>query len=122
MKPIAIEGISFGYKSVLKKDFDRGLIPLKRDITGHKLKRGCSTVDHTIPKSKGGKSNLYNYSLMNDLINNKRGNKPLKPYIDLESLVEYISVMLNVKTEDIDGVDYLRGWLKNLLKAIKEGK
>lgn len=59
---------------------------------------------------------------MNDLINNKRGNKPLKPYIDLESLVEYISVMLNVKTEDIDGVDYLRGWLKNLLKAIKEGK
>lgn len=111
----------FGAKSVLKKDFDKGLIPLKKDITGHPLKRGEATLDHTIPKSKGGSSNIYNYSLMNGFINNKRGNNPIKPYINLESLIEYIKVMLDVKTPDVDGVDYLRGWLRTLLRALREG-
>lgn len=118
---VIINPVSFGYKSILKKEFDRGKIPLKRDITGHILKRGKTSVDHTIPKSKGGKSNLYNYSIMDRIINMKRGNKPLTPYIDLESLIEYILVMLSVKTEDLDGVDYIKGWLGNLLKAVKKG-
>ncbi len=113
---------SFGYKSVLKKEFLNKKIPLKKDITGHILKPEYLSVDHTIPKNKGGKSNLFNYSLMDSFINNKRGEKPLKPFIDLESLVEYINVMLNVKTMDLDGVEYLKGWLPNLLKALKEGK
>jgi len=120
--PIVINQISSGNKSILKTEFERGRIPLKRDITGHKLKKGYESIDHTIPKSKGGKSNLYNYSLMDTIANNKRGNKPLKPFIDLESLVEYISVMLDVKTPDLDGVDYVRKWLKTLLKAFKENK
>lgn len=119
MKPTPVDNVSFGYKSVLKKDFERGFIPLKRDITGRPLRKGYLSVDHTIPKAKGGKSNIYNYSLMDSFINNKRGSKPLKSYIDLASLVEYINVMINVKTPDIDGVDYLRGWLKNLLKELK---
>lgn len=112
---------SFGYKSVLKNEFNRGKIPLKKDITGHILKRGEATVDHTIPKSKGGKSNLYNYSLMNKQVNMLRGSKPIKNYIDMQSLLEYILVMLDVKTMELDGVDYLKGWLRNLLKAVKGG-
>ena len=113
---------NFGYKSILKKEFLAGRIPLKKDITGHKLNPKYLSVDHTIPKNKGGKSSLYNYSLMDSFVNNKRGEKPIKQFIDLESLVEYIMVMLNVKTMDLDGVDYLKGWLPNLLKAMKEGK
>lgn len=113
---------NFGYKSILKKEFERGAIPLKRDITGKALKKGYSSVDHTIPKSKGGKSNLFNYSLMDSIANQKRGNKPIKDFIDLESLVEYISIMLDVDTYDLDGVKYIKGWLKNLLKALKENK
>lgn len=114
--------VSFCAKSILRTEFDRGNIPLKRDITGHKLKRGEASLDHTIPKSKGGKSDLYNYSLMNPIANNKRSNNPIKPYIDLESLVEYINVIINVKTMVFDGVDYLKGWLKILLRALKENK
>lgn len=120
--PIVISQINFGNKSVLKTEFERGRIPLKRDITGHTLKKGYQTVDHTIPKSKGGKSNLYNYSLMDAIANHKRGNKPIKTVIDLESLVEYISVMLDVKTPDLDGADYVKKWLKVLLKAFRENK
>lgn len=113
---------NFGYKSILKKEFLRGKIPLKRDITGHKLNPKYLSVDHTIPKNKGGKSSLYNYSLMDSFVNNKRGEKPIKQFIDLESLVEYIIVMLDVKTMELDGIDYLKNWLRTLLKAIKEGK
>ena len=109
-------------KCILRTEFDRGNIPLKRDITGNKLKRGEASLDHTIPKSKNGSSSLYNYSLMNPIANNKRGSKPLKQFVDLESFAEYIYVMLNVRTMDFDGIDYLRGWLKNFLRAIKEGK
>lgn len=114
--------VPFQYKSVLKEEFRAGRIPLKKDITGALLKRGEETVDHTIPKSKGGKSNLFNYSLMSEKANKTRGNKPLKSYIDLESFIEYVKVMLNVKTDDLDGVEYLKGWLPNILKAIKENK
>jgi hypothetical protein len=119
---MGIQPVSFGNKSILKTEFDRGAIPLKRDITGHKLKRGESSVDHTIPKSKGGSSNSYNYSLMNPIANNKRSNKPIKQFIDLEALIEYIRVFLDVKTIDLDGIDYLRGWLRSLQRAITEGK
>ena len=120
--PIDISQITFENKSILKTEFERGRIPLKKDITGHVLQKDYITVDHTIPKSKGGKSNLYNYSLMDSFVNNKRGNKPLKSFVDLESLVEYISVMLDVKTPDLDGADYIKKWLKTLLKAFKENK
>lgn len=116
---MGIQPVSFGKKSILKTEFDRGNIPLKRDITGHTLKRWESTIDHTIPKSKGGASTLYNYSLMNPIANNKRGNKPIKQFIDVEALIEYIRVFLDVKTMDIDGIAYLREWLKNLQKSLK---
>ncbi|MBQ2175409.1 MAG: hypothetical protein II453_10180 [Alphaproteobacteria bacterium] len=119
---MGVQPVCFGNKSILKTEFDRGNIPLKRDITGHKLKRGESSVDHTIPKSKGGKSDLYNYTLMNPIANNKRSNKPIKQFVDLEALIEYISIMLDVKTMDLDGTDYIRKWLKNFLRALKEGK
>lgn len=122
MKVEPISNILFGAKSVLKREFDKGNIPLKKDITGHPLRRGESSIDHTIPKSKGGASRLENYSLMNVIINNKRSNKPIEPYIDLLSLIEYIKVMLDVKLPDLDGVEYLRGWLRTLTRAIKEGK
>ena len=114
--------ITFGARSILKTEFERGAIPLKKDITGHELKRGESSLDHTIPKSKGGKSSIENYSLMNVVANNRRSNKPIEPYIDLLSLIEYIKVMLDVKTMDFDGIEYLRGWLRTLARAIKEGK
>lgn len=114
-----IDPVTFGYKSVLKKDFEAGKIPLKKDITGKPLIRGKETVDHTIPKSKGGKSELYNFTLMNKEANMARGNKPLRYFINLESLIDYIRVMLEVKTEHINGVEYIKKWLKNLSKELK---
>lgn len=120
IKPV--DSVVFHTRSILKTEFNRGNIPLKRDITGNKLKRGEASIDHTLPKIKGGSSNIYNYSLMNPVANNKRGAKPIKSFINIEALIEYIRVFLDVKTMDLDGIEYLRGWLKTLQQVIKEGK
>ena len=122
MKPTTVDSVTFGYKSPLKKAFLEGKIPLQRDITGRPLKKEYASLDHTFPRVKGGKSNLDNYTIMDCYINNKRGIKPLKPFIDLEALIEYFDVMINVKTPDVDGVEYLKGLFKNLLKDFKENK
>ena len=111
--------LTFQSKSAIKTEFLNGNIPLKKDITGHKLTKENVSNDHTIPKSKGGKSNLYNYNLMNNRINQSRGSKPLKYYIDLESLIEYIKVMLDVNTSKVNGIEYIKGFLRNLLRELR---
>ena len=110
--------ISFRNKSPLKTEFLNGNINIKRDITGANIDNSNVTLDHTVPKSKGGKSNLYNYSLMNREVNIRRGNKSLKGMIDLRSLLDYIIAMLDVKTMNIDGIEYIKKWLRNLRKEV----
>lgn len=112
--------LTFQYSSILKDEFKRGAIKLSKDITGQPLSKKVASLDHTIPKSKGGKSCLANYNLMNRLANMLRGNKPLKEVIDLESLIEYIIVMLNTDTGKFNGIEYLKKWLPNLHKEIKD--
>lgn len=123
MKPNPIQPtnqLTFQYSSILKDEFKRGAIKLSKDITGQPLTKKVASLDHTIPKSKGGKSCLANYNLMNRLANRLRGNKPLKEVIDLESLIEYIIVMLNTDTGKFNGIEYLKKWLPNLHKEIKD--
>ena len=112
--------LTFQYSSILKDEFKRGAIKLSKDITGQPLTKKVASLDHTIPKSKGGKSCLANYNLMNRWANMLRGNKPLKDVIDLESLIEYIIVMLNTDTGKFNGIKYLKKWLPNLHKEIKD--
>lgn len=118
MNILPVSLISFGNKSPLKTEFLNGNINIKKDITGADIDNGNVTLDHTVPKSKGGKSNIYNYSLMNREANIRRGNKSLRGMVDLRCLLDYIIAMLDVKTMNVDGVDYLRKWLRNLRKVI----
>lgn len=118
--PVWANQPTFQARSILKKEYNWGRIPLKKDITGRKIKN--VSLDHTIPKSKGGKSDLFNYSLMDIQSNIERSNKPIKDEIDLLSLIEYIIVMLDVETENLSGIKYIKGWLRTLHRAIKENK
>lgn len=128
IKPL--DSTSFGYKNVLKIEFDKGKIPLKEGIYGGKIQpiienppdEFKSTLEHIVPKSKGGASNISNYFLANAKNNNLRGNEPIEKFIQIKPLVKYILVMLDVKTDKIDGIDYLKKSLSSLLKALDEGK
>lgn len=110
--------INFGYKSILKTEFLNGNIKLKKDITGRPIDKNNVTLDHTIPRHRGGKSKLSNYSLMSDVSNHKRGIESLRGKIDLPSFVDYLIVMMNTKTDLLDGIEYLKKWLPNLRKEI----
>ena len=113
-----IQPITFGYKSILKQEFLNGNIKIRKDITGHKIDKKSVTLDHTIPLARGGKSVLGNYSLMNGLINRIRNTDSLKGFIDVGSLLDYIIEMMSVKTENLDGIEYLKEWLPNLRKEV----
>jgi hypothetical protein len=115
---LRVDSVTFGYRSILKKEFINGNIPIKKDITGHKLDKRNVTLDHTVPKARGGKSTLSNYSIMDMVTNMNRGTKSLKGLIDIPSLIDYIIVLLNTKTEYLDGIDYLKKWLPNLRKEV----
>ena len=79
--------VSFGYKSPLKSDFLKGLIPLKKGAYGGDIrKKNDVTLEHIIPKSKGGKSNINNYLLVNKFFNWKRGSEPLEKHLKLKPL------------------------------------
>ena len=109
---------TFGYHSPLKTEFLKGNIPLKNDITGHKISKKNATLDHTIPRARGGKSNLENYSIMDKITNMNRGTKSLKGLIDVPSFIDYIIVMLNTDLEHFNGTEYLKKWLPNLRKEV----
>lgn len=115
---VTLTPINFGYHSPLKKEFLNGNIPLKKDITGHKINKRNATLDHTIPKARGGKSNLENYSIMDMVTNMNRGTKSLKGMIDVPSLIDYIIVMLDTDLEHFNGIEYLKKWLPNLRKEV----
>lgn len=110
--------INFGYRSPLKREFLKGNIKLERDITGHKIDKRNVTLDHTIPKARGGKSKLENYSIMDMVTNMNRGTKSLKGLIDIPSFIDYIIVMLNTNLENLNGIEYLKKWLPNLRKEV----
>ena len=74
-----IQPVSFGYNNQLKTLYKKGKLPtVQYDISGRKLTKKNVTLDHVIPKSKGGKSIQENYMLATAEFNHLRGNKPLK--------------------------------------------
>ena len=56
---------------------------------------------------------------MNGIVNKLRGSESLKKYVDLESFVEYVIVMLETDTKGFNGIEYLKKWLPNFLKEIR---
>lgn len=115
-----IQPITFGYSSVLKDAFRDGKIKIKKDITGKPVNKKNATLDHTIPRARGGKSKLENYSIMSIESNIIRGTDRLGKYISKASLIDYIIEMLNVDLEGLNGIDYLKHWLPNLRKEVDE--
>ncbi|MCQ2957291.1 MAG: hypothetical protein MJ180_00140 [Candidatus Gastranaerophilales bacterium] len=103
-----IDGTSFGYKSVLKTEFKNGNLPtVKIDPMGSLLTKENVTLDHYIPHSKGGKSNLTNYLLMKNTNNWNKGNLPPSA-IPPNGLAEYLKQFIGVQTKSFDGDGYAR--------------
>lgn len=117
-----VHSVSFGYSNQLKTLYKKGKLPtVQYDISGRKLTKKNATLDHVIPKSKGGKSVQENYMLATAEFNHLRGNKPLKDFMTNNGLVKYLSQFLGVFVDGFSGDKYVKGLLKTLDEANRLG-
>ena len=108
--------IAFGYKSVLKTYWREGKLPtVKKDIYGKEIIK--ETVEHIIPKSKGGKSNLFNYAIANANDNFKRGSDDIMKYTTIDNVYNWFKQFVDVKLPHLDGQEYIRKTAKKFGKV-----
>lgn len=105
-----------GYYCELKRLYRKGLIDIKYSFYGGKLKPKKLSVEHIIPRSKGGKSCQSNYVFCNADQNSARGNNPLEYYIDWEAAGKYLKQFEGVKVGNFNGDEYI----KQIVLAIDE--
>lgn len=99
--------IVFGYSSRLKNEWRKGNLPtVVKDVYGDDLVN--PTLEHLIPKSKGGKTGLCNFGLANEATNNLRGNKPLLEFTTKENIENWFKQFIGVKTAKLDGDEYIK--------------
>ena len=117
-----IQPVNFGYNDKLKQLFKKGKLPtVKYDISGRKLTKKNVTLDHVIPKSKGGESTTDNYMLATAEFNHMRGNDPLRDHMTNKGLVRYLSQFIDVWVDGFSGNKYVKGLLKTLDEANRLG-
>lgn|SRR5574344_64363 len=89
-----------GYKpltSVVSTDF----------YTGKFVKEKCRSVEHILPKSKGGKNNIRNYAMSDKNINSERGNMSMQSWLSihpdfLQNMKNYVKKYFNLKIDNIN--------------------
>jgi hypothetical protein len=114
--------VSFeGYNCELKKLYKKGLVKIEWSFYGGKLNPKKFSVEHVIPKSKGGMSNQKNYVFCNRDQNSYRGNDPLQYYIDWDAAAKYLEQFRDIKVNDFDGNKYINDILESIRKAIARG-
>lgn len=108
--------IAFGYKSILKTYWREGKLPtVKKDIYGKPLIE--ATIEHIRPRSKRGKSNLFNYALANPQDNFKRGSDPIMEHTTFENVYNWFKQFVNVKLPHLDGQTYIKNTAKKFGKT-----
>lgn len=113
-----IQPISFGHKSIIKTLYKNGELPtVVKDIYGKELSADTVTLEHIIPKSKGGKSNLKNYALANAQDNFKRSSDDILKHTTKVNINEYLDQFVGVVKKNFNGDDYIKN-IKNLFKSL----
>ena len=112
----------FGYKNQIKTLFKKGKLPsVQFDLMGSRLTKKNVTLDHVIPKSKGGPSVTGNFMLATAEFNHLRGNRPLSDFFIGENLKKYLDQFVDVKVEGFLGNEYIKKLLATLEKARELG-
>ena len=117
--PIKPSPIIFGYKSILKTLFKEGKLPSVRvDIYGKPIKSDMKglTIEHIVPKAKGGKSKLANYALANYADNQRRSAEELLKFTTIENIKNWYNQFKGVILPNFNGDEYIKEGIKNLEK------
>lgn len=114
-----VQAVSFGYHNRLKTLWKQGELPtLQHDFyDGSLLNADTVTLEHLLPKSKGGKTTLTNLVLTSYNNNLRRGNNDICDYINLEAARQYLEEAKKIKCKGINGENYAKSII-NRLKSL----
>lgn len=114
--------ISFKYSSPLKTEWQKGNMPtVKKGIYGGDLKPYNVTLEHIIPHSQGGKTELKNLALSVDYNNWMRGDKPFKKFFSRAIFDEYCDQFTNISLPNFDGKRYIKALRETIEEILKGG-
>ncbi|MCM1338965.1 MAG: HNH endonuclease [Muribaculaceae bacterium] len=106
---------TFGYSHQIKTLYKKGQFPQVRwGIYGERLTQKNVTLEHLHPISQGGKTELGNLALTSREMNNKRGDKPLRDFLNLTTMAKYLEQFKNLKVKGFDGNEYIKKILENI--------
>lgn len=107
--------ISFGYSSPLKTLFKKGKLPtVTKGFYGGTLTKSNVSLEHLIPHSYGGKTDLSNLVLATKENNSRRSNLPIKAFINVQQVREYLEQFSGVLIGNLRGEDYIKKIIKTL--------
>lgn len=111
--------IHFGYKSQLKDLYKQGKLEGLKSFSGKELTN--VSIDHIVPKSKGGKNILGNYVLTNVEENSNRGNRNIDYYIEenQQGVLDYINWFETHKVPGFDCIGYIRKVINTINRVSK---
>lgn len=113
-------GLSFGYSNILKTLYKQNKLSVKYGFYGDELTKANVSLEHLRPKSKGGKTELYNLVLASKANNHKRGAKPLKDFLDINCLNQYLEQFKGVHIEGFNGNKYIEGILRTIRRLCND--
>lgn len=119
----AYSNVSFlGYSCELKRLFKKGRIKVRYSFYGGKLNPKKATIEHIIPKSKGGISKQSNFVLCNGEQNWLRGNDPIESYLNWEHVGIYLDQFRGVRIGTFNGDEYIKQVLNSINEALRTGR
>lgn len=120
IKTIQTDNIHFGYKSVLKSEWLKGNMPtVEKGIYGGVLTKKNITLEHIVPHSKGGKTELPNLALAVGINNWERSNKPFSEFFDPKTFNEYLEQFKDVDLPNFNGLRYIEDLTRVVKRVLK---
>ena len=115
--------IVFGYKSVLKTEWLKGNLPsVKKGIYGGILTPETVSLEHINCRCYKGKTELSNLALATKRLNELRGNKPLRFFLEGDKFIEYIKQFEGVSLPNFNGREYVQNLIKTIISVLESGR
>lgn len=108
--------VSFtGTPSSLKSYFKKGLLPsVKYGLYGDKITKSNFSIEHIVPRSYGGKTELSNLAIASKARNGIRSNFPIKDYLVPAKAIKYLLQFKDINLPNLNGNKYIADILELL--------
>lgn len=112
--------IAFGYSNILKTLYKKGkLSSVKYGFYGDEINKKNVTLEHLLPRSQDGKTELKNLVLASANKNQERGVCPLSEMLNWEYAGRYFEQFRNVVVDGFDGNKYIEMAMETIKELLK---